>query len=94
MYVVYLVTHVIMAICSLSIIRTGSDLPNQRVKREKRRAGVPLPKEDPAQKKPGFKKRILKNTSTLIKPKIDQKIFSQSPEFSYDMERLTNPGDS
>jgi hypothetical protein len=88
MYIVYLLTHAIMAICFLSILSTWFDLPNHRVKRIKGRAIIPVLKEDQALKEPGFKNRILKNTPAGIEPKSDQKIFSQSLEFRFDMERL------
>jgi hypothetical protein len=41
MYIVYLVTHIIMAICFLGIICSSFDLPNRWLKREKDRAIMP-----------------------------------------------------
>jgi hypothetical protein len=88
MYIVYLVTHVIMAICFFGIICSWFDLPNHRVERKKDRATIPVLKEDPAPKEPDLKKRILKDTPAGFKPNIKQKIMSKSPKFRYDMERL------
>jgi hypothetical protein len=73
MYSVYLVTHVIMTICFLSIICLPFDLSIRWLKREKERAIIPVLKEDPAPKEPDFKKKILKNVSAGFKPNIKKK---------------------
>jgi hypothetical protein len=88
MNIVFLVTHVIMVICFLSIMRTSFELSTRWTKREKDRSIIPVLKEDPAPMAHDFKKKISKDTSARFKQNINQKILSKSAGFRYDMERL------
>ena len=88
MDIVFLVSHVIMAICFLSIMCASFDLSICWMKREKGQLSIQVLKEDPAPMDPDFKRKVLKNTAARFKLNINQKILPKSPEFRYDMERL------
>jgi len=88
MNIVFLVTHIIMALCTLSIMYAASDSSIRRVKREKKRAVMPVLAEEPAPLETDFKKKTRKHTPTGFKPNINQEMLSKSSGFRYDLESL------